>query len=132
MVRAQAEAAADPLALEAGAARALGLPGHHSGERPWSVTEAHQAPGQVTPHPPPTPFPALTSGSEVKADLSAAWPERSGVMTQSRITLRTPGAGPRSSGEVGRLASPAQAPPHSMAVGANDRGRPGLQSQTGM
>lgn len=31
-----AEAAADPAALEAGAARAPGHPGHHSGERPWS------------------------------------------------------------------------------------------------
>lgn len=64
--QARAEAAADPVALEAGAARAPGHPGHHSGERPWSVIEAHfgTMPAQVTPHPPP-PF-TPPSPQEVK------------------------------------------------------------------
>lgn len=86
--RARAEAAADPLAPEAGAAQAPGHPGHHSGERPWSVTEAirHQARAGDTPPTTNTlPHPHLRQRSEsgfAGSAAWAAWPGRSSFMTQ--------------------------------------------------
>lgn len=112
-----AEAAADPAALEAGAARAPGHPGHHSGERPWSVTEAHLVPCQSRCHPThhhPLYPRVLTSGSKVKAELRGSplsWEEqRYDAAKTEEEGLHTPEAGPASTGEAGPLANHAQSP----------------------